>query len=223
MVGDSGGQCTPFNLTGKLFGKGKAAKNTTNKEFYFLASILMVWSQNWPRLFVDIFSLKLQRIRYQKNQISIFEDFLQIKTWQKYASKWFPLKFITVRFILRTATFFKASIKYRSNVTQALFWDLESRINSLRTMKKKAKNIDRSIQNGAISICKMTTLLRVTFQACKSSTVLRQHHMHLKVAHVVLFLDRVTTGHPRLMEMPADHFSGDPFPILFVRLPVKGF
>ena len=129
----------------------KAAKNTTNKEFYFLASILMVWSQNWPRLLVDIFSLKLQRIRYQKKQIYIFEDFLQIKTWQKYASKWFPIKFITA-WLLRTATFIKASIKYRSNVTQALFWDLESRINSLRTMKKKAKNIDRSIQNGAISI-----------------------------------------------------------------------
>ena len=42
MVGDSRGQCTPFNLTGKLFGKGKAAKNTTNKELYFLASIMMV-------------------------------------------------------------------------------------------------------------------------------------------------------------------------------------
>ena len=172
MVGNSGGQCTPFNLTGKLFGKVKAAKNTTNKEFYFLASILMVWSQNWPRLFVDIFSLKLQRIRYQKNQISIFEDFLQIKTWQKYASKWFPIKFITA-WLLRTATFFKASIRYRSNVTQALFWDLESRRNSLRTMKKKAKTIDRSIHK---FLCKMTTLLRVTFQACKSSTVLRQHH-----------------------------------------------
>ena len=129
----------------------KAAKNTTNKEFYFLASILMVWSQNWPRLLVDIFSLKLHRIRYQKNQIYIFEDFLQIKTWQKYASKWFPIKFITA-WLLRTATFFKASINCRSNVSQALFWDLESRINSLRTMKKKAKNIDRSIQNGAISI-----------------------------------------------------------------------
>ena len=120
-------------------------------------------------------------------------------------------------------------------------------------------------------LCKMTTLLRVTFQPCKSSTVLRQHHTlesltvdhsasqfaaelmpfrrkipknitkgerpscsvaitkvrvlsnsikYLKInkqqiiAYVVLFLDRVTTGHPRLMEMPADHFSGNPFPIL---------
>ena len=143
--------CITNPLTGKLFGEVEADKNTSNKELYFLASISMVWSQNWPRLLVDIFSLKLQRIRYQKNQIYIFEDFLQIKTWQKYASKWFPIKFITA-WLLRTATFFKASIKYRSNVAQALFWDLESRINSLRTMKKKAKNIDRSIQNGAISI-----------------------------------------------------------------------
>ena len=66
-------------LTGKLFGKVEAAKNTTNTEFYFLASILMVWSQNWPRLFVDIFSLKLPLTRYQKTQIPIFEDFLENK------------------------------------------------------------------------------------------------------------------------------------------------
>ena len=133
-------------------------------------------------------------------------------------------------------------------------------------------------------LCKMTTLLRVTFQACKSSSVPRQHHIlesstvwtfslvvrcrtHRKkrplprkipenitkagrpscsvaitevrvplksikyrkfdqnwsnkqqiVARVVPFLDWVTTGQQRLMEMPADHFSADPFPILFVRL-----
>ena len=45
---------------------------------------------------------------------------------------------------------YKISIQCHTGL--ALFWDLESRINSLRTMKKKAKNIDRSIQNGAISI-----------------------------------------------------------------------
>ena len=31
------------------------------------------------------------------------------------------------------------------------------------------------------------------------------------VAHFVPFFDQVTTGHPRLMEMPADYFSADPF------------
>ena len=64
-----------------------------------------------------------------------------------------------------------------SSVTQGLFWDQESRINSVRTMKKKAKTIDRSIQNLHMFLCKMTTLLRVTFQACKSSTVPRQHYI----------------------------------------------
>ena len=44
-------------------------------------------------------------------------------------------------------------------------------------MKKKAKTIDRSIQNLHMFLCKMTTLLRVTFQACKSSTVPRQHYI----------------------------------------------
>ena len=128
-------------------------------------------------------------------------------------------------------------------------------------------------------LCKMTTFLWVTFQACKSSTIPQQHHTlesstvwtfsvivrcrtHWKkqpfrrkipqnitkaerpscsvaitkvcallksikyrkidqnwsnkqqiVTHVVLYWDRVTTGHPRLMQMPADHFSADLFPI----------
>ena len=31
------------------------------------------------------------------------------------------------------------------------------------------------------------------------------------VAHVVLFLDRVTTGYPGLMQMHADHFPADPY------------
>ena len=42
-----------------------------------------------------------------------------------------------------------------------------------------AKTFDRSIQNGAICICffvKWQLLLRVTFQAYKSSTIPRQHH-----------------------------------------------
>ena len=43
------------------------------------------------------------------------------------------------------------------------------------------------------------------------------------VAHVVLFLDRVTTGYPGLMQMHADHFSADPFRLdEFVRLRPKG-
>ena len=43
------------------------------------------------------------------------------------------------------------------------------------------------------------------------------------VAHVVLFLDQVTTGYPRLMQMYADHFSADPFRSYeFVRLRTKG-
>ena len=42
------------------------------------------------------------------------------------------------------------------------------------------------------------------------------------VAHVVLFLDRVTTGYPGLMQMHADHFSADPFPLHeFIRLRTK--
>ena len=42
------------------------------------------------------------------------------------------------------------------------------------------------------------------------------------VAHVVLFFDRVTTGYPGLMQMHADHFSADPFPLHeFVRLRTK--
>ena len=154
-------------------------------------------------------------------------------------------------------------------------------------MKKKAKTIDglhwpfdTKWRYLHMFLCKMTALLRVTFQACKSSTVPQQHHTLERstvwtfslvvrcrtrrekrpfrekipknitkaerpscsvtitkvcvprksmkyrkfdqnwsnklqiVTHVVLFLDRVTTGHPRLMEMPADHFSADPFPIL---------
>ena len=231
----------------------------------------MVRSQNWPRLFVDIFFLKLPCIRYQKTQIPIFEDFLKNKNLTKICFKMVSYK-----------------VYHRMNwssVTKGLFWDQESRINSVRTMKKKAKTIDRSIQNLHMFLCKMTTLLRVTFQACKSSTVPRQHyilksssyclniqpHSSLQnsskktatpeknpqkynqswktsvfrrhywvlvplksikyrkfdqnwsnkqqiVARVVPFLGGVTTGQPRLMEMPADHFSADPFPILFVRL-----
>ena len=43
------------------------------------------------------------------------------------------------------------------------------------------------------------------------------------VAHVVLFLDRVTSGYPGLMQMHADHFSADPFwSNEFVRLRTKG-
>ena len=99
----------------------------------------MVRSQNWPRLFVDIFSLKLPCIRYQKTQIPIFEDFLKNKNLTKICFKMVSYK-----------------VYHRMNwssVTQGLFWDQESRINSVRTMKKKAKTIDRSIQNGAISMC----------------------------------------------------------------------
>ena len=155
-----------------------------------------------------------------------------------------------------------------------------------------AKTFDWSIQNGAICICffvKWQILLRVTFQAYKSSTFPRQHHTlksstvwilslvvrwrtHRKtrplpwkipkniteaerssssvaiiwvcvllrsikyrkiwpkliiqtqnVTHVVLFLDRVTSGYPGLMQMHADHFSADPFwSNEFVRLRTKG-
>jgi len=43
------------------------------------------------------------------------------------------------------------------------------------------------------------------------------------VAHVVLFLDRVTTGYPGLMQMHADHFSADHiWSYEFVRLRTKG-
>ena len=43
------------------------------------------------------------------------------------------------------------------------------------------------------------------------------------VAHVVLFLDQVTTGYPGLMQMHADHFSADPFQLHeFVQLRTKG-
>ena len=149
-----------------------------------------------------------------------------------------------------------------------------------------AKTVDRSIKNGASSICffvKWLLLLWVTFQACKSSIFPPQHRTlesstlwafslvvrcrtqrkkrpdqrkntqnitkaegsscpvaiikvhvpwrsiiienltkidqtnNIQVAHVVLVFDRVTTGHPRLMEMPADNFFAS------VRLPVKGF
>ena len=128
---------------------------------------------------------------------------------------------------------------------------------------------------------KWQILLRVTFQAYKSSTFPRQHHTltsstvwilslvvcwrtHWKtrplqrkipkniteaerslssvaiiwvhvplrsikcwkfdtVAHVVLFLDQVTTGYPGLMQMHADHFSADLFWLYeFVRLRTKG-
>ena len=147
----------------------------------------MVWSQNWPRLFVDIFSLKLQCIWYQKTQIPIFEDFLKIKTLQKYAAKWFPLMFITA-WLLQTATFFKASIKYWSNVTQALFWDLESRINSVRTMKKKAKTIDHLIQNGAIS-----TRFFVKWQLCCE--------LPFKLVNPAPFLDSTTHLKVRLLRV----------------------
>ena len=39
-----------------------------------------------------------------------------------------------------------------------------------------AKTVDRSIQNGASSICFFVKWLRVTFQACKSSIFPPQHH-----------------------------------------------
>jgi len=115
-------------------------------------------------------------------KILFLRIFQKIKTWQKCVSKWFPIKFITA-WLLQTETLFKASIKYWSNVTQALFWEQESRINSVRTMKKKAKTIDglhwpfdTKWRYLHMFLCKMTTLLRVTFQACKSSTVPQQHH-----------------------------------------------
>ena len=101
----------------------------------------MVWSQHWPRLFVDIFSLKLPIIRYQKPKFLFLRIFKKIKTWQKYVSTWFPIKFNTA-WLLQTAALFKASITYQSNSKQALFWHQESRINSVTTMKKKAKTID---------------------------------------------------------------------------------
>ena len=155
-----------------------------------------------------------------------------------------------------------------------LFWDHAN-------YERMAKTVDWSIQNGASSICffvKWLLLLRVTFQACKSSIFPPQHHTlesstlwafslvvrcrtHRKtrpvprkipknitkavgsscsvaiskfrlpltsiiyrkfdyntwsnkqqiVPHVVLF--HITTGHPRLMVMPADNFF--PFPRSF--------
>ena len=48
-----------------------------------------------------------------------------------------------------------------------------------RNYERIAKTVDRSIQNGASSICffvKWLLLLRVTFQACKSSIFPPQHH-----------------------------------------------
>ena len=43
------------------------------------------------------------------------------------------------------------------------------------------------------------------------------------ITYVVLFLDWVTTGYPRLMQIQADHFSADPFQSdEFVRLWTKG-
>ena len=43
------------------------------------------------------------------------------------------------------------------------------------------------------------------------------------VAHVVIFLDRVTTGYPGLIKIHAGHFSADPFWLYeFVRLRMKG-
>ena len=50
-----------------------------------------------------------------------------------------------------------------------------------RNYERIAKTVDRSIQNGASSICffvKWLLLLRVTFQACKSSIFPPQHHTH---------------------------------------------
>ena len=123
------------------------------------------WYRSWwyevkidPDCLWIYFPWTYNAFRYQKPKLLFLRIFLKIKTLQKYASKWFHIKFITA-WLLQTATFnFKASMKYQSIVTRALFWDLESRINSVRTEKKKAIDhsiqlaIDHSIQNGTISI-----------------------------------------------------------------------
>ena len=87
-----------------------------------------------------------------------------------------------------------------------------------RTISKNTTKAERP--SCSIAITKVCVLLKsIKYRKIDQNWSNKQQ----VVAHVVLFLDRVTTGHPRLMEMPTDHFSADPFPIGgFAQLLVKG-
>ena len=68
-----------------------------------------------------------------------------------------PIKFITA-WLLHTATYIKASEKNRSNVTQALFWNQESKINGVKTMKEWLKSLTGRYKMALLHmfLCKMT-------------------------------------------------------------------
>ena len=88
-----------------------------------------------------------------------------------------------------------------------------------RTLWKKRpfrRTISKNITKAERPSCSIAiTKVRVLLKSIKYRKIDQNwSNKQQVVAHVVLFLDRVTTGHPRLMEMPADHFSADLFPIL---------
>ena len=171
------------------FGRWKPLKILPTKNF-----ISWHWSW-WCEVKIDpdclwiYFPWSYSAFGTKKPKFLFWGIFKKIKTWQKYASKWFPIKFITA-WLLQTAVFFKVSIKYWSNFTQALFWGLESRINSIRTMKKKAKTIDYSVQNGTISIC-----FFVKWQLC--------FELPFKLVNPAPFLDSTTHLKVRLFKHSA--------------------
>ena len=100
------------------------------------------------------FSLKLPRIRYQKTKIPIFEDFLKKKN--------------STKICLVSYKFFHRMITPNSNIFQRQYnidadpiyaTQLVLRPRKLikngarRNYERIAKTVDRSIQNGASSIC----------------------------------------------------------------------
>ena len=137
--------CITNPLTGKLFGEVEADKNTSNKNFIY-------WHRSrWYEVKIDpdclwiYFPWSYNAFGTKKKQIYIFEDFLQIKTWQKYASKWFPIKFITA-WLLRTATFFKDStISIQWYVTQLVLTPRkQNNWKQCKNYKRMAKTVDWS-------------------------------------------------------------------------------
>lgn len=115
-------------LTGKFLGRKTPLKILYTKSNLF----------HWRRLFRDIFSLGPARIWYQETNI-LFWEFSTNKNLTKICLKKLPVKFITA-WLLQTATFIKDSAKDQYNITQALLWNQESRISSVKTWLKLWKN-----------------------------------------------------------------------------------
>ena len=68
----------------------------------------------WTKAVWDIFSLKLTRIRYQKNIVSSFQPHINSMLNDRIRGHLFPY-----HLLLQTETYIKASITYRTHVTQA--------------------------------------------------------------------------------------------------------